>query len=45
MEVYNDVENDAGDVYPHDAIAGEYDEPGHNMQMVRHRKKMQTEAI
>lgn len=36
MEVYNDVENDAGDAYPHDAIAGEHDEPGHNMQMVRH---------
>ena len=40
MEVYNEVENDAndaGDAYPHDATAGrEHDEPGHNMQMVRH---------
>ena len=34
MEVYNEVENDAGDAYPHDATAGR--EQGHNMQMVRH---------
>ena len=40
MEVYNDVENDAGDAYHYDATAGtaghEHDEPDYNMQMVRH---------
>lgn len=41
MEVYNEVENDAGDAYPDDATATgtagqEYDEPYHNMQMIRH---------
>ena len=40
MEVYNEVENDAGDAYPYDATAGtaghEHEEPGYNMQMVRH---------
>ena len=40
MEVYNEVENDAGDAYPYDATAGtaghEHEEPGYNMQMVCH---------
>ena len=40
MEGYNDVENDAGDAYPHYATAGtagqEHEEPQYNMQMVRH---------
>ena len=41
MEVYNEVDNDAGDAYPHDAIAAgiaeyEHEEPGYNMQMVCH---------
>ena len=40
MEVYNEVENDAGDAYPYDATAGaagrEHEEPNYNMQMVRH---------
>ena len=40
MEVYSEVENDAGDAYPYDATAGtagdEHEEPHHNMQMVRH---------
>lgn len=40
MEVYNEVENDAGDAYPRDATAGhEDDEPGHSMQMVRHMEE------
>lgn len=30
------MENDAGDVYPHDTIAREYDEPGHNMHIDCH---------
>ena len=41
MEVYSEVENDAGDAgdaYPYDATAGtsgqEHDHPGYNMQMV-----------
>ena len=41
MEVYTEVENDACDAYPHDATAAgtagyEHEEPGYNMQMVRH---------
>ena len=40
MEVYNEVENDAGDAYPYDATIGtarhEHDGPDYNMQMVRH---------
>ena len=39
MEVYNEVENDAGDAYPHDATATaghEHEEPNYSMQMVRH---------
>ena len=40
MEVYSEVENDAGDAYPYDATAGtagqEHEHPGYNMQMVRH---------
>ena len=40
MEVYNEVEDDAGDAYPYDATAGaaeyEHEEPNYNMQMVRH---------
>lgn len=44
MEVYNEVENDAGDAYPHDATAAdtaerEYDEPDHNMQIIRHMEE------
>ena len=39
MEVYNDVESDAGDTYPYDATVGtaaghEYEQPDYNMQMV-----------
>ena len=39
MEVYHEVENDAGDAYPHDATtvpANEHEGPSYNMQMVRH---------
>lgn len=40
MEGYNDVENDAGDAYPHDASVGtagqELEEPQYNMQIVHH---------
>ena len=41
MELYNEVENDAGDAYPYNATATgtEYDEPDHNMQMVCHREE------
>ena len=43
MEVYNEVENDAGDAYPHDATVGtavpEQDEPHNSMQMVRHMEE------
>ena len=44
MEVYNEVDNDTGDVYPYDATAAgtagqEHDEPDYNMQMVRHIEK------
>ena len=44
MVVYNEVGNDAGDAYPYDATAAgtagqEYDEPDHNMQMIRHREE------
>ena len=40
MEMYNEMENDAGDAYPHDATAGvaghEHEGPNYDMQMVRH---------
>lgn len=41
MEVYNEMENDAGDAYRHHATAAgtaghEHGEPDHNMQIVRH---------
>lgn len=44
MEIYNELENDAGNAYSHDATARyEYDEPGgHSMQMVCHIKEKEN---
>ena len=44
MKVYTKVENDAGDAYSDEATAAgtagyKYEEPGYNMQIVRHIKK------
>ena len=43
MEVYSELENDAGDAYPGDATTGTawevHEGPHHNMQMVRHMEE------
>ena len=43
MEVYSELENDAGDAYLGDATAGTawevYEGPHHNMQMMRHMEE------